>query len=330
MERSVKYILIGLFFSGFLISECLAQSDIKDFYLKDGTIIQGKVIAQDDSIMVVDTQYGTIEIQRNNIIRMEQPKESQIKIKKSESTTIYLTDGTTIKGVVTYESEDSLSIETDYGVMNISKLSIKGAEGGFLSQEKSGSINKSEQVDDSQQLDQGRFSMWNRERINSVVQIGTRIRLSSLQIRQLIGSVVAIDDTFLTIFQEDHSPLKVTLNSIIGIEICVGESSHTLEGLAIGAGLGALLGLTVAPVNPNPTLHELESGVATSRGAAVVAGIFAFGITGAIIGWLIKSDDWFPIHVEAKMQHSVLDNKLLMGVQSVLGYKISISYRYAF
>jgi len=136
MKLIIGYYLILVLFA----ANILGQTEIKDFYLKDGTIIQGKVIAQDDSIMVVDTQYGSLEIQRSNIIKVEQPKEPQIVTKKPEATTIYLIDGTTIKGVVTVENEDSLGIETDYGLMNIPKSSVKPTENKFIPQKKESKV----------------------------------------------------------------------------------------------------------------------------------------------------------------------------------------------
>jgi hypothetical protein len=144
---------------------------------------------------------------------------------------------------------------------------------------------------------------WNRERIESVISVGTRIRLNSVKVGQFTGFVAAIDDTSLTIFQEDRSPLKVELNSINELEISLGKTSHVIEGLIIGSGIGLILGLVV-PVDPNATQKEIESyngSFARTREEAIGLGLIGGAAWGALIGWLIKSDEWSHIHPETTL-----------------------------
>jgi opacity protein-like surface antigen len=125
MNIIIKY---PLFVSGFfllLIVFASAQTDIKTIYLKDGTTIQGKIVAQDDSTLVLETQYGTLEIRKANILRQELAKQLLPKPKALETQIICLKDGTTVTGFVTFESADSLSVETGYGTMKIPRSSVK-------------------------------------------------------------------------------------------------------------------------------------------------------------------------------------------------------------
>jgi hypothetical protein len=142
---------------------------------------------------------------------------------------------------------------------------------------------------------------WNRKQIESVIDKGTGIRLNSVKVGQLTGFVTAIDDTFLTIFQEDRGPLKVELTSITSLEISGGNSSHTLAGLAIGGACGLLFGL-IAPVDPNATQEDMEGGIARSRNNAIIGGLVAGSVLGTLIGSLIRTDDWISIPIDSTIQ----------------------------
>jgi hypothetical protein len=71
MRGRAEYIIIGLLLLGISSATTFGQTEVKTFYLKDGSTIQGKIIAQDDSTLVVETPYGTLEIQRTNILNQQ-------------------------------------------------------------------------------------------------------------------------------------------------------------------------------------------------------------------------------------------------------------------
>jgi opacity protein-like surface antigen len=125
MNTTAKHLSFVFVFFLLPISLALGQTDVRTVYLKDGTTIQGKIVAQDDSTLVLETQYGTLEIRRTSILREELAKELLPKPKTSETQIIYLKDGTTVTGFVTFESADSLSVETGYGTMKIPRSSVK-------------------------------------------------------------------------------------------------------------------------------------------------------------------------------------------------------------
>lgn len=120
----VSFLLLTVFASG--------QAEIKTVYLKDGTTIQGKIVAQDDSTLVLETQYGTLEIRRANILRQELAKQLRAKPKVSEAQTIYLKDGTTIKGTIVAQTESTQVAQTEYGTLRIKRSDIVKQENAVL------------------------------------------------------------------------------------------------------------------------------------------------------------------------------------------------------
>jgi hypothetical protein len=71
MSKPTEYIVFGLLLLGISSSTTFGQTDVKTLHLKDGSTIQGRIVAQDDSTLVVETQYGTLEIQRTSILNQE-------------------------------------------------------------------------------------------------------------------------------------------------------------------------------------------------------------------------------------------------------------------
>jgi opacity protein-like surface antigen len=124
MHRLSECIMLGLLLLGICSSTLFGQTEVNTIHLRDGTIIQGRILAQDDSTLVVETQYGTLEIRRTSILREELAKQLPTTPKPKEAQTVYLKDGTTVKGVITFESADSLTVETGYGSMKIPKSSV--------------------------------------------------------------------------------------------------------------------------------------------------------------------------------------------------------------
>lgn len=68
--------MIGLLLLGISSATTFGQTEIKTFCLKDGGTIQGRIVAQDDSTLVVETQYGTLEIQRATILNQQSSRQT--------------------------------------------------------------------------------------------------------------------------------------------------------------------------------------------------------------------------------------------------------------
>lgn len=124
MNRLFKNVLFALFFVGCLSISAYGQNEREIIYLKDGSTILGNVIAQDDSTLVVETAYGILEIRKVRVVKRESAKEEAQGSPPKEMQTLRLKDGTIVKGVVHTESQDSITIETSYGIMKIPRSNI--------------------------------------------------------------------------------------------------------------------------------------------------------------------------------------------------------------
>jgi hypothetical protein len=127
----------------------------------------------------------------------------------------------------------------------------------------------------------------------STVTAGTRVRvLSTTVLGRVRGVVTATDETDLTLIPEGGGPLKLPLGSITGMDVSLGRKRNWLKGLGIGVAAGAALGFAM-PVDPD--FCGAWSDSFCSRGEAVAASAGAYGLIGAGIGALIKTDRWVPI-----------------------------------
>lgn len=89
MRIITKLELCTLFFYVFSKAIVCAQNEPQPFYLQDGTIIQGKIIAQDDSMLVVETKYGILKIRKERIVKQEEIEQLQEQLSNSEKLAMY-------------------------------------------------------------------------------------------------------------------------------------------------------------------------------------------------------------------------------------------------
>jgi hypothetical protein len=130
-----------------------------------------------------------------------------------------------------------------------------------------------------------------------LVDVGSRVRLRSNALAgQPRGLVVALDDNLLTLATDGGVPLKIPVSSVTSMDTSLGRKRRTLEGLALGVVSGALLGLSFKVDPGNCGEYSLNS---CSRGEAVAEGAMGFGLIGAGVGALIKSDRWSAVRLRA-------------------------------
>ncbi len=132
--------------------------------------------------------------------------------------------------------------------------------------------------------------------LSPVVGIGNRVRLESSAVRgHMQGLVVGLDDEVLTLAADNGVPIKVPARSITSLEVSLGRRRHALEGLGIGLAGGLLFGL-VAPVDKWDCGDRSPN--FCSRGQAIGGSTFGFGLIGAGVGALIRTDRWgvVPLH----------------------------------
>ena len=112
----IKHLLYVSLLLCLLPLAALAQTEIQIIYLKDGAKIQGKVLAQDDSTIVVEAKYRTLEIQKSNVAMLESNEPGS-----SKTVTVFMIDGKIIHGVLVVKDKDSIGVDTGYGVLMIPK-----------------------------------------------------------------------------------------------------------------------------------------------------------------------------------------------------------------
>lgn len=123
--------------------------------------------------------------------------------------------------------------------------------------------------------------------------LGSRVRITTTgDLAPVKGLVVAVDPQTVTL-ATDAGVVKTPVSSISAADISLGKRRYTRRGMAIGAGLGLVLGL-LAPVDESNTTPALGD---ESRGASVGFGLMMGTTWGAIIGALIKTDRWSPLEL---------------------------------
>jgi hypothetical protein len=98
-------IIIAILLSGGLIAQD------KTFYLKSGDKVLGTLTTETDSTFTVETSFGAVTINKENI--------------KPEEAIVYLKSGDKLKGVILSESEEGIKVKAQFGEVNIPKEKIE-------------------------------------------------------------------------------------------------------------------------------------------------------------------------------------------------------------
>jgi hypothetical protein len=121
---------------------------------------------------------------------------------------------------------------------------------------------------------------------------GTVVRVTSREMGQLRGVVVAMDEKWLTLGSEGSPPSRLPLASIDRMEQLVGRKSNTVRGVLTGVAAGVLIGVLM-PVDPSDC--SMTSDAFCSRSEAVGAGALTGALFGVVVGALTHSDVWAPV-----------------------------------
>ena len=114
-------------------------------------------------------------------------------------------------------------------------------------------------------------------------QVGERVRVTRAEGPALIGQVISLqEEGFHLYFGDRGVSLRVGYSDVLGVERSLGTRRHWGQGLAIGAGIGAIL------------LSAAASSVDGDAGFAggAVGGLFG-GLAGAAVGGLmVQRERW--------------------------------------
>jgi len=108
----------NLIFIIFLIATILSFplfSSAETIHLKDGSVIKGTIISQDEYKVTIKTSLGELKINKADIQLIEYEEKNVI---------IHLNDGNILKGKILSEDEQEVIIETSLGKLTISRKNI--------------------------------------------------------------------------------------------------------------------------------------------------------------------------------------------------------------
>ena len=95
----------------FILNAIFAQTgENQSFKLKDGTMINGTVIEENDDTYTIQTKYGSVTVNKNELVQ----KEYEINLKSGEI----------FSGMKLSETETFIQLKTKVGVLNIEKTDI--------------------------------------------------------------------------------------------------------------------------------------------------------------------------------------------------------------
>ena len=124
MKKIVLFLFLSIIFSN--------EGD-RTFHLKSGDKITGKIVDETDSIYKIQTSFGILEIDKNDI--------------KPDEVSITLKSGDKITGTLIDESKSDYKVKTNFGELIIAKDSVEYIN--FLNQVELATNNPLSRKDDS-------------------------------------------------------------------------------------------------------------------------------------------------------------------------------------
>ncbi|HSM03124.1 MAG TPA: hypothetical protein VK858_00805 [Longimicrobiales bacterium] len=145
------------------------------------------------------------------------------------------------------------------------------------------------------------------------VAVGDRVRVRApiLDRGPVVGHVLQVDaDGFIL----GTSPLElqggsseeadrwtVRFDDLSGLERSTGRKGHGLTGAIIGSAVGLVVGLVVADGCPEDDCTLVEAAYAPLSHGMQVVGITGLGgLTGLLVGTMIRTDTWQPVHIDPR------------------------------
>jgi hypothetical protein len=116
MSRFIKIIFLSIII--ILVSASIAFADV--IILKNGDVIVGDIISEDETSIVVRTSFGDITINKDEIAEIK--KEDAYE--KGEIVEVLMYDGSRIRGTVIEDTVDNIKLQTELGLIDIPKSNI--------------------------------------------------------------------------------------------------------------------------------------------------------------------------------------------------------------
>jgi hypothetical protein len=127
-----------------------------------------------------------------------------------------------------------------------------------------------------------------------------RVRTAAAPGAWIQGILVSADSGGLALVPAGAPPiganqLRFPIASVERFELQTGKKRHALHGLIAGVALGVLAGVTA---EVDPVACEYDVDYMCSRGEAVTVLVLGFGVLGAAVGGVVKTDEWTPVALD--------------------------------
>ena len=143
------------------------------------------------------------------------------------------------------------------------------------------------------------------------VSLGDRVRLSAPAIAAgpIVGTVISRgEDTLTLAVVGRETPLGVPLGGVQSLDISHGQHSHALAGLGIGVGFGLILGAIDGA-------NSQDSYLCSDSGTCAALGAVSWGLTGLLIGALVRSERWERVPLSRiSVRSATGDRGIALGV----------------
>jgi hypothetical protein len=136
---------------------------------------------------------------------------------------------------------------------------------------------------------------------------GVRVRVTTARGRKAEGSIrgtlVALNDDLMTVLIDEgrgSAPLQIPIRTVSKVEVSRGRKGHALVGAIAGLLGGAAVGVAFAPAGGSAgcTVDRPYCGESLTPGAALAAAAVGLPL-GALVGHLIRTEQWSPVDVHA-------------------------------
>jgi hypothetical protein len=141
----------------------------------------------------------------------------------------------------------------------------------------------------------GSFRAGAAEERPTPLRIGARVRIVQKHSKQLAGTLLAIDDTGLTVEGRGSVRTSVPVADVKRLEVFRGSRAITYPAAAVGALVSALVFAKLG--------ESSYSSAGAPAGIVAIGGLLGAGV-GAAIGHQVKTDRWQSVPL-AKVQVSV-------------------------
>ncbi len=130
--------------------------------------------------------------------------------------------------------------------------------------------------------------------------IRVRVRTYSLSGQTIEGTLLSADSGAVALVPKSEQPLlgrevKLPAADVTRMDVALSRKGHWWQGALVGVALGLVVGFAE---DVDPVLCKADDNVLCSRGEALALYGLTLGGTGALVGALVKTDQWTPVALD--------------------------------